>query len=257
VDRFDYNYVHSLAIFASTSRVGESTETRDVLLTNTRAPVADFNQVYLKTPAYKLDRTLDRVDAFQERGQIPLRLNLASEHEATEPQLRARGYTPADSVPAMILEGPVETPTHDALRILRVQDAQGLLDFAQTSLAGFGFPTDIASVVFTPDLLALPHAELFVGYVADRPVCTSMLLLTGAVAGIYWVATDAAHRGHGYGAAITSHAVMAGRARGGAIASLQASVLGAPVYRRLGFVEIRRYLRFDRQGPPNNAHSSG
>jgi ribosomal protein S18 acetylase RimI-like enzyme len=72
-----------------------------------------------------------------------------------------------------------------------------------------------------------------------------MLLTTGHIAGLYWVAVDARFRGRGLGAAITAHAANAGRARGCELASLQASPAGEPVYRRMGFTTVRHYLRYD------------
>jgi GNAT superfamily N-acetyltransferase len=65
-----------------------------------------------------------------------------------------------------------------------------------------------------------------------------MLVATGSVAGIYWVATLDEQRGRGYGAALTWAAVAGGRELGCRIASLQASRLGRPVYSRMGFVHV-------------------
>ena len=56
-------------------------------------------------------------------------------------------------------------------------------------------------------LLSLPHARLYVGRVEGAVVATSMTIATGAVAGIYWVATVEAQRGRGYGEALTWAAV--------------------------------------------------
>jgi GNAT superfamily N-acetyltransferase len=86
---------------------------------------------------------------------------------------------------------------------------------------------------------------LFVGYVEDEPACCSLLLITGDWAGIYWVGSLERYRRRGFGAAVTAHAVNAGLAAGCRSATLQASKLGEPVYRGLGFTTVRQYLRFD------------
>jgi GNAT superfamily N-acetyltransferase len=248
MDAHDFNFAHSLAIFASTSKTGEVFETRDVLVTNTRAPVAAFNQGVFKTPGYKFERTLERVRAYQARAGVPLRLHLASEHASVAPALLADGYVQTDAVPAMGL-GPIpdDLPAHvSGLDVRRVETAGELEHFGALAFGTFEYPVELAPVALTPDLLALPHAELYVGYIGAAPVCCSMLLVTGHVAGIYWVGVTRSQRRRGLGAAITAHAVRAGKERGCALASLQASPLGAPVYRRIGFQSVREYLRFDR-----------
>ena len=134
MDRYDYNFAHSIAVFAATGKTGEATETRDVLLTNSRAPVAEFNQGLFKTPTYKLERTLDRVDAYQRRVGLPLRLHLSSEHEALAAALTARRYVQADSVPCMAL-APIEglTPEANGLTIVRARDRKTMKHFAVTA----------------------------------------------------------------------------------------------------------------------------
>ena len=91
----------------------------------------------------------------------------------------------------------------------------------------------------------MPGVAFFVGYVAGEPACTSALVPTTVVAGIYWVATLERFRGRGYGAALTWRAAWAGRQQGCRVASLQASQLGLPVYARMGFMHDRDYARFD------------
>ena len=75
----------------------------------------------------------------------------------------------------------------------------------------------------------------YVGYLDDEPVATASLITAGSAAGIYNVATVAAVRGRGIGAAMTAFAVRAGADRGMQVATLQASTMGRPVYERMGF----------------------
>ena len=93
------------------------------------------------------------------------------------------------------------------------------------------FATGARGIGFGPDA---PEVH-FLGLLDDEPVATASLLTAGGAAGIYNITTVERARGRGIGAALTAHAVRAGRDRGMALATLQASTMGRPVYERLGF----------------------
>jgi ribosomal protein S18 acetylase RimI-like enzyme len=95
-----------------------------------------------------------------------------------------------------------------------------------------------------PNLLTVPTFTVFIGYLSDEPVATSMLATTPSVrlAGVYSVATRPAHRGRGFGTALTTAALLAGRARGYDTAVLEPSPMGEAMYRRMGFEQFGTYL---------------
>jgi ribosomal protein S18 acetylase RimI-like enzyme len=68
-----------------------------------------------------------------------------------------------------------------------------------------------------------------------------MTVVTHGVAGIYWVGTIPAARGRGLAELCTRAAGNAGFDLGGRIAALQASPMGEPVYKRMGYFEVTRY----------------
>jgi ribosomal protein S18 acetylase RimI-like enzyme len=95
-----------------------------------------------------------------------------------------------------------------------------------------------------PNLLTVPSFTVFIGYLADEPVATSMLATSPSVqlAGIYSVATRPAHRGRGFGTALTRAALLSARAAGYDSAVLEPSPEGAGMYRRMGFEPLGTYL---------------
>ncbi len=135
------------------------------------------------------------------------------------------------------------------LRIVPVDSAADPRRFPAAAFAGFGFPAALGARFLTRRLLDSPETALLVGYVGrGEPVATSMLMATGRVAGIYWVATIEAQRRKGYAEALTWAALDAGRSLGCTIGSLQASVLGRPVYARMGFAQTAEYVHFQAAG---------
>lgn len=246
MDSVDFNYAHSINVFGSTAKTGDVLESRDFVLANNKAPIPEFNQAVLKTPRYKLARTLDRMLDFYGRAKVPFRLHVMVDDAAVTSELLARGFTRTLDLPCMVFQGArCEAPQVPGLHIGTVRDADGLADFQRMAFEGFSYPVEIAPVALTSDLIALPHFSAYVGYVNGVPAACSATLTTGEVTGIYWVSTLAAQRKLGLGAALTAHAANEGLARGAKTVCLQASQMGFPVYQRIGFTHPRTYLRFD------------
>lgn len=90
-------------------------------------------------------------------------------------------------------------------------------------------------------MLVQPHVAAFVARLDGVPVAAAMTLVTHGVAGIYWVGTTPEARGRGLAEACTRLATNAGFDLGAQVAALQASVMGEPIYLRMGYREITRY----------------
>ncbi len=249
-DPIDANYRQATGVFVATSKLGEVLEAQDVYITNSGVPVLDYNMVFVKRPSHELAATLENAARYFEGKKLPYRVCVRADRaDECRSLLLPRGFVEPKPFPGMQLSPIPEVPrTPSGLEIRRVREAETLADFQKTAFEGFGLPTAAAPLFLTEHLLPLPGVALFAGYTNGEPVCTSGLVVTAGVAGIYWVATLERFRGRGYGEAVTWQAVAAGRRMGCDVASLQASELGRPVYERMGFVSDRDYARFD--SPP-------
>ncbi len=87
------------------------------------------------------------------------------------------------------------------------------------------------------------------GYVEERPAAAAVAILSDGIAGLYWVATLPEARGRGLGEACTRLAGNRAFELGARCVVLQASKMGEPIYRRMGYREVTRY-RWYAKGPP-------
>jgi GNAT superfamily N-acetyltransferase len=118
-------------------------------------------------------------------------------------------------------------------------------DVTAAAYATYGAPPEYADDAFVAlESVCAPHLQGFVGYVDGAPAAAAAVYVTHGVAGIGWVGTVPEHRGKGYGEAVTWAAIREGFRRGAAIANLQASSMGRPIYERMGFITATEYRVF-------------
>ncbi|HEY9300285.1 MAG TPA: GNAT family N-acetyltransferase, partial [Phormidium sp.] len=79
--------------------------------------------------------------------------------------------------------------------------------------------------------------RLFVGYVDNKPVCTSSIFLLRQTASLFDISTLQAFRNRGYGSAITHYTLSYAKKLGVRFATLQAAPDGLNIYKRMGFKE--------------------
>jgi GNAT superfamily N-acetyltransferase len=125
----------------------------------------------------------------------------------------------------------------DGLEIRRIEDAGRLRQWIHVASVGFGVPPEFEDAwheLFAEAVFDQPFWT-YLAMLDGQPVATSQLFLSAGVAGIYNVTCLPEARGRGIGAAVTQAPLLDARAIGYRVAILQASDMGYPVYRRLGF----------------------
>jgi GNAT superfamily N-acetyltransferase len=156
--------------------------------------------------------------------------------------LENHGFATEDKGPGMVVELEKlneQFPVPVGLSISLAQDDMALRQWCITM--GLGFSDSSPSELFINSWYRLlsqsvsENVRVYVGWLGDRPVATSLLLLAEGVAGIYCVATVAEARRKGIGAYITQYPLIYARSQGYSIGILQSSEMGLGVYQSLGF----------------------
>jgi ribosomal protein S18 acetylase RimI-like enzyme len=160
--------------------------------------------------------------------------------------LEASGTSRFSNSPGMAIEHRLpDAPTPAGVTFDRVLDTAGARDFGRVTgaaYATYGMPPKIAHAQFDDErMLVQPHVVAFVARLEGVPVAAAMTLVSHGVAGIYWVGTTPEARGRGLAESCTRLATNIGFDMGARAAALQASVMGEPIYRRMGYREITRY----------------
>jgi GNAT superfamily N-acetyltransferase len=158
--------------------------------------------------------------------------------------LLAHGLTSNDSFGANMAVDlrsvPEDLPIRPGLEIVRVEDKGTLQEWIHIASIGFGVAEEFEQVwydFFVEAVFEQPFWT-YLAFLNGQPVGTSQLFLSAGVAGIYNVTCVPEARGQGIGAAITQAPLLDAKAIGYRVGILQASKLGYPVYRRLGFQDF-------------------
>ena len=143
------------------------------------------------------------------------------------------------------------------IELRRVVTADAVADFAAVSgdaYGTYGMPADVPSEVFSAParFLAEPNVDAVVAYAGTVPVAAALVLLSHGIAGVYWVGTVGSARGRGLGRCVTASVTTTAFERGADAVTLQASVMGEPIYRSMGFTEVYRYSNWVRFAVPDS-----
>jgi ribosomal protein S18 acetylase RimI-like enzyme len=158
-----------------------------------------------------------------------------------EEAARDLGLVAAERVPGMALMPHELRDAQTVVEIIRVQTAEEVERSLALAAVGFGVPAKLIRPVYTLEFIQLDGWAYYLASAGGEDVSVAAGFTVDGSVGIFNVATPAAHRGRGYGGAITAHAVREGFRAGGEFAYLESSAMGESVYRRLGFREVETY----------------
>jgi len=160
----------------------------------------------------------------------------------------AAGLRAVHSMPAMVFDRRVEAkplPADAELRrVASVADADAYWQVAAEAYKSNGFPPEIFGHYTDHEGLYREGIAAFLVRLDGEPASIAMTIVTHGVAGIYWVGSRERARGRGFGWTTTAAAIDAGFEMGADMTSLQASPMGEPIYRRMGFQTIFDYRLF-------------
>lgn len=155
----------------------------------------------------------------------------------------ARGFLRVGAAPAMVCEAPLapaEPPPDVEVRWVgdggRVEDLVAVCDASYQSL---GMPAGvIEAMVRAPERVERPHLRTVLLHLAGEPVACAQLLLSHGIAGVYYVGTIEAARGRGLAELATRLVTNLAFELGAPVVTLQASPMGEPIYRRMGYRDL-------------------
>jgi Predicted acetyltransferase len=135
-----------------------------------------------------------------------------------------------------------DVPHPVGLNIVCVDNLELLKEWIHVASVGFGVPVEEEPIwyEFFAETVFVQPFRTYLALLDGKPVATSQLFTSAAVAGIYNVTCLTEARNRGIGAAITMAPLQDSVEMGYRVAILQASSMGYRVYQRLGFEDFGR-----------------
>lgn len=235
LSRLHENFAEAYRVIGRSVPGGAVWESEGATAVATGVPQAEFNRLFVLRPPADPEVLLDHASEFFAAAGVPWCIIVPPEvapsfanASAIEPGSHIVGMAMADL--RMLPPRPGTT-----LSVRPVETPEDAVIFVATMAAGFSTPRSLFDLFGHPTLLGRPGLTHYLGFVGPKPVATATLVASHGVAGIFNVSALASHRRRGYGETMTWHALRDGLAQGCSAAGLQATPLGHPIYRRMGF----------------------
>lgn len=196
--------------------------------------------INLSTSEDEIDIVLNQIENDSEQGKIPdlLMLNPISKNTAIIDQLKKRKYKSSQWV-AMTHDlkyfGIQNTIPNFQVKLVKSKsDFSEWLKIVETELMGdHSLNADVFHF-----LLENGNCYFYLGFEGKQAIATSFLFVKEKDAGVYLVSTKTSHRKKGFGQEMTRVCILKAKELKCEYAYLQATKLGAGVYKSLGFVNM-------------------
>ncbi|MBN1363862.1 MAG: GNAT family N-acetyltransferase [Syntrophaceae bacterium] len=222
-------------------------QTDSIVAMSTGVRIADINWAFNEKPLNK-----DNEKHIYEIKKYYEKLNLSfwwwvypcGQSPDTDRILRDAGlrlYTKVSCMAAKLSESLLDCKMTDKIKVLPVKNKKDLLVWKDISFDGFEMPPytreQYGAFVLSFKLDSQSPQKFFLAYLDEKPVATSLLFFHKNIAGLYYVSTLPTYRNRGYGLKITQAAMQSAKESGFTDIILQATPVGARVYKSAGFME--------------------
>jgi GNAT superfamily N-acetyltransferase len=147
---------------------------------------------------------------------------------------------------AVTIDEMVEPVKPDGFSYSRVDSPEKLDAYARLMVKAYGMPEHTWDwfVGGLKHIGVVDGFRSYIGYLDGKPVATSSILYSDGVAGLYNVATLPEARGRGIGGIISYVPFIDASERGYRFGVLHSTRMGYNVYKRIGFEEICKLIRY-------------
>jgi hypothetical protein len=234
---------------------GEITERDGVLLI---AGGSDFpviaNGAFRLDPAVAADDVIDMADAWFAERRRGWSLGTTSWAGADQDLIDAaatRGLVTTVDMPGMVCDARLAdapTPGGIDLRVLTApEEARAFVAMCDLAYTSLGMPAGVFTAMISDPPRTPPPSVVTVGaFEGDTLLSGAQVLFSHGIAGVYVVGTAEAARGRGFAELVTRTVTNLGFDGGAPYVTLQASSMGEPIYRRMGYRELYRYANHSR-----------
>jgi hypothetical protein len=147
-----------------------------------------------------------------------------------------------DPAPVMAIGEPPETVSvPDGVQIGPVETAEQVGEFADVcadAYAVYGMPPDLFPAIVQPSVLLGPYRAAVLARDDQGPMGAGAVIASHGTAYVSIIGTCQRAFRRGVGAAVTQSVTKMGFDLGARVATLMASPMGAPVYRRIGWSDV-------------------